>query len=67
MLKRYVLFCCECYYPRGGWGDFVDSFDDLEIARQRGIAWEPTCGYGFWHVVDLTTGLPVVEGESDVA
>ena len=34
-MKRFLLFSGVNYYPRGGMGDFNDSFDTLEAARQR--------------------------------
>jgi hypothetical protein len=33
-MKRFLLFRGEQYYPRGGWHDFVDSFNTLEEARR---------------------------------
>lgn len=32
-MKRYLVFAGYEYYPRGGWGDFVGSFDDLDEAK----------------------------------
>jgi len=32
-MKRYLVFAGADYYPSGGWGDFIDSFDDIETAR----------------------------------
>lgn len=26
-VKRYIVFGSAAYYPSGGWGDFVNSFD----------------------------------------
>lgn len=34
-MKRYLLFICAGYYPRGGWSDFVDTFDTIAEARER--------------------------------
>ncbi len=62
-MKRYALFCCEQYYPSGGWKDLQDSFDDVEEAASKGGEWEPGVGFGAWHVVDLTTGKIVREGK----
>src|SRR5580704_12587199 len=31
-MKHYLVFIFENYYPSGGWGDFVDSFDTIERA-----------------------------------
>jgi len=30
MLKRYLLFAYDDYYPSGGMNDFVSSFDSLD-------------------------------------
>ena len=57
-LRRYAAFACERYYPLGGWGDFVGSWDDLEEARKAAhAARTESC-----HVVDLTSGEVVYEG-----
>jgi hypothetical protein len=34
MVKRYWLFAGERFYPRGGVGDFRDSFDSEELATE---------------------------------
>ena len=31
-MKRYLVFTYPCYYPGGGWTDFVDDFDSIEDA-----------------------------------
>ena len=33
-LKRYIVFSGPEYYPSGGWGDFRQSFDTLDEAKQ---------------------------------
>lgn len=33
LLKRYLLFQGDTYYPAPGFGDFVDSFDTKEEAE----------------------------------
>ena len=33
MIKRYLVFAFDNYYPSGGWGDFASSFDTLEEAK----------------------------------
>lgn len=30
MDKKYYLFAFYQYYPRGGWNDFIESFDNLD-------------------------------------
>ena len=52
-VKRFVVFGSESYYPAGGWGDFVNSFDTSEEAIK--------CADSFYlekapEVVDLETG-----------
>jgi hypothetical protein len=34
--KKYIVFAYEQYYPSGGMGDIVGSFDTIEEARERG-------------------------------
>ena len=33
-MKRYLLFGGHVYYPRGGWRDFIGSFDTVEEAEK---------------------------------
>jgi len=51
-VKRYMVFGSAAYYPSGGWGDFVNSFD----TEAEAIA----CADGLKQlspeVVDLETG-----------
>ena len=35
-MKKYMVFGHYGYYPSGGWGDFVDSFDTLEEVHTEG-------------------------------
>jgi len=50
--KRFLLFCCNQYYPSGGWSDLFGSFDTLDEAIE---AFKPrTWDYG--EIVDLETG-----------
>ena len=50
-MKRYLLFGGDCYYPAGGWDDFMGAFDTFEEARQHAgdhpADWQ--------HVVDTET------------
>lgn len=55
-VKRFMVFGNESYYPSGGWGDFVNSFDTLEEAI--------TCADDFMmkkhpEIVDLETGQDI--------
>lgn len=31
-MKQFLLFCGECYYPRGGWEDLEGDYDTIEAA-----------------------------------
>jgi hypothetical protein len=54
-MKRYALFCYDAYYPGGGWGDFVNSFDTVDEAMS-----EPgNKDWDYAEVIDLTTGEDV--------
>lgn len=33
-MKRYLLFIYECYYPYGGFSDFINDFDSKELALE---------------------------------
>lgn len=57
MSKRYALFVGDCYYPDGGWSDFVGFYTSLEEANAAAV--EPTddCVSGwFFNIADLETG-----------
>lgn len=60
-MKRYALFCCNRYYPSGGFDDLEGTYDTVDDARTAAAKWEPGCGCGHWNVVDLTTGQKVVD------
>ena len=32
-MKRYAVFAWDNYYPAGGLGNFVKSFDDMDEAK----------------------------------
>ncbi len=54
-MKRFLLFAGDDYYPSGGWGDFVGSYDSVEEAIPD--------AYSEWaHIVDTATGDVVREG-----
>jgi hypothetical protein len=38
MIKRFLLFAGQQYYPVGGWDDFVSSFETIEEAKKYPIA-----------------------------
>ncbi len=57
-MKKYALFAGESYYPSGGWGDFVDSFDtvaEAEAAIPENSDW--------YEVVNLKVGRPIIKEE----
>lgn len=57
-MKRYLLFAYWTYYPRGGWLDFVGSFDTQEEAESAALANKKS----HWHIIDANTGEEVAEG-----
>jgi len=64
-MKRYLVFCCDCWYPSGGWRDFQHDFDSLEEAQNYVIGWlaeDNGTGYYMWHIVDSSEGKIVAEG-----
>jgi hypothetical protein len=56
-MKRYSVFAGHCYYPAGGWIDFVGFIDTLdEVATAL-----PAYDVDWWHVVDLSNGQTVLD------
>lgn len=52
-MKRFLVFCCDTYYPRGGMDDFVGDFDTIEEASTvLDKAYEKIEYSGFGHVWD---------------
>ncbi len=50
LIKRFVVFSGDRYYPSGGWRDYQASYDTLDAAAEAPIT-------GDWcHIIDLTTG-----------
>lgn len=67
-MKRYALFEFEQYYPGGGFNDFVDSFDSVEVAVNFYRSPRPRAGMNYdsyvtehFQVVDLSSGEVVEE------
>jgi len=65
MLKRYLIFAGDNYYPLGGWKDLHSSEDNKEIAEavartkaETSLTWA--------HVVDATTQQVVAKFEREV-
>ncbi len=52
MLKRYLVFAGDTYYPGGGWADFKGSFESLKEGMDA--AFKARADWA--HVVDSTTG-----------
>ncbi len=56
MIKRFLLFSSVNFEPKGGWGDFVCSFD---LEEEAFLFVDSDYGKNYcwwWHIVDLTTG-----------
>jgi hypothetical protein len=56
MIKRFMLFMGDDYYPAGGGDDFTASFDTKEEAIQHAKQLGYPRKYDWAHVIDLTTG-----------
>lgn len=57
MLKRYLLFAFNDYYPAGGWDDFVESFDTIDEAKSMFMTTNKDLG----HIFDGDIGRVIVE------
>ncbi len=67
MMRRFLLFMGDTYYPSGGWQDFKKSFDTMSEAVKAvsGATKDTDLGnssWDWWQVVDLETGKMVDEG-----
>lgn len=51
MIKRYIVFDFDHYYPNGGLGDIVGSFDTVEEASEAYLA----CKGDEFYVLDRDT------------
>jgi hypothetical protein len=51
MMKRYMAFACDDYYPEGGARDYIGSADDEMDARLLVVGFERDGG----HVFDTET------------
>lgn len=61
MIKRFVVFMGDNYYPFGGWGDHRGDYDTLEEAKKfaesQRLPQDDRAPFVDWaHVVDLHTG-----------
>lgn len=61
MKERYLVFAGYYYYPSGGWDDFVDFAESIDIGIQkaRNVDYND-----WWHIVDSET-MEVVRRSSD--
>lgn len=62
-MKRFLLFGGDIYEKRGGWGDFLEAFEDVasaEVAAVRYLA-RPGCADSWTEVVDLESMKVVFE------
>lgn len=53
MLKKYLLFAFDNFYPSGGWSDFQGDFETLEEALKMGK--EAGRAFDRWEIVDSET------------
>lgn len=60
MVKRFVVFGFDQFYPCGGWNDHVESFDSLEeaekLARQLRDYKTDKIHFNEVEIVDLHSG-----------
>ena len=55
MLKRYLVFAGDTYYPNGGWHDFWYSFDTQDDAIEIAKRFEH---FEWAHVIDINSFDP---------
>lgn len=60
MIKRYMVFGYNMFYPSGGMNDYLSSHDDIEEAKgiERG-------DYNNYHIYDRDTDAILVSAEID--
>lgn len=54
-MKRFLLFGGDHFYARGGWVDFLDSYDTLEDAKDAGEATIDQWWNQWFHIVDASS------------
>lgn len=59
-MKKFLVFACDTYYPRGGWGDYYGVYDTFEDALKACIVAKGV--YDTVEVVDTDTMKVVYEG-----
>ena len=57
ILKKYILFGYDQYYPNGGLTDIIDSYDSL--AEATSIAKNESCDW--WYIIDRDTWKVMLE------
>ena len=57
-MKRYLVFCGDVYYPKGGWKDFKGSTPSVGEAYELILR---AGSHGWWHIVDSETGETIKE------
>jgi hypothetical protein len=53
-MKRYFLFAGDNYYPQRGMTDFINSFDEIELALEEAANLQ--CDW--WHIYDTLYDSP---------
>lgn len=62
VLKRFLVFAYDAYYPSGGWNDYQGSFETLaEVRKHIAEVNEETSAPDYFNVVDAHTGKAVKE------
>jgi hypothetical protein len=56
-MKRYLLFAFDKYYPKGGWEDFIGSFDTIEECKQLSMIER---FYDEYQIIDSEIGLEIL-------
>jgi hypothetical protein len=62
-MKRYLVFSSACYYPGGGWEDFVGAYDTADEAFK--VARDREDDYSWSQVVDLEAMKEIVAASAD--
>jgi hypothetical protein len=63
-LKTFVVFAGNFYYASGGASDLRGSSFDLQLAIEFAkLCYSPDYGEGWWHVLDLSTGVIVARSK----
>lgn len=68
-MNMFLIFAGDCYYPSGGWGDYVGSYATEQDARnaitEQGIINDFNRYmikeelYDWYHIVDLQQGKEI--------